>query len=114
MRLSFFQQILIRRHCTRSLSMKLGISESAVSQHLKVLKDANMIYDVKRGYHTLHLPSQEAIDFMAASFDQMRQASIDLDRDPKMCRCEFRQCAPEKTLVACHGDDTSSIPKDLP
>ena len=35
-RLTIFQQLLIRKHCTRSLSKKLGISEPAISQHLKI------------------------------------------------------------------------------
>jgi ArsR family transcriptional regulator len=114
MRLAIFQQILTRRHCTRSLAKILGITESAVSQHLKILKDADMIYDVKRGYHMLHLPSQEAMDFLALSFEQMRQASVDLDRDPKLCRCEFRQCPVGKSSAACRGDDMSSTQQDGP
>ena len=71
-----------------------------------------MIYGVKRGYHTLHLPSQEALDFLAASFEQMRQASIDLNRDPDMCQCEFRLCPPGKSAAACHDDEMSSKPID--
>ena len=35
MRLRIFKALLERKHCVRSLSKKLGISESAVSQHLK-------------------------------------------------------------------------------
>ena len=91
MRLAIFQQLLIRRHCTRSLSMKLGITESAVSQHLKVLRDAGMIYSAKYGYHTHHYPAQEALDYLEESFKQMCQASRALDRNPLVCQCEFRQ-----------------------
>ena len=35
-RLKIFQCLLERKHCVRSLSKKLGISESAVSQHMKI------------------------------------------------------------------------------
>ena len=40
MRLSIFLRLLERKHCVRSLSKKLGITESAVSQHMKVLREA--------------------------------------------------------------------------
>ena len=91
MRMAIFQQILARRHCTRSLSMKLGITESAVSQHIKVLRDAGLVYSVKYGFHTHHLPAQVALDFLAASIEEMRRASQALDRDGIACQCEFRQ-----------------------
>ena len=90
-RFTIFQQLLIRRHCTRSLSRKLGITEAAVSQHLRILWEAGMVYKEKYGYHMHYLPTQEAMDFLAASFEQMRQASLALNRDPLVCQCEFRQ-----------------------
>ena len=43
MRLKIFRCLLERKHCIRSLSKKLGISESAVSQHMKVMREANLI-----------------------------------------------------------------------
>ena len=90
-RLTIFQQLLVRKHCTRSLSKKLGISEPAISQHLKILYEAGMVYKEKYGYHMHYLPTQEAIDFLAASFEQMRQASLAVDRNPLICQCEFRK-----------------------
>ena len=90
-RLMIFQQLLIRKHCTRSLSKKLGISEPAISQHLKILYEAGMVYKEKYGYHMHYLPTQEAMDYLAASFEQMRQASLAVDRDPLVCQCEFRK-----------------------
>ncbi len=90
-RLTIFQQLLIRKHCTRSLSRKLGISEPAISQHLKILHEAGMVYKEKYGYHMHYLPTQEAMDFLAVSFEQMRQASLAVDRNPRGCQCEFRR-----------------------
>ena len=63
-RLTIFQQLLIRRHCTRSLSRKLGITEAAVSQHLKVLREAGLVYTERYGYHKHYLPAKEAIEFL--------------------------------------------------
>ena len=50
MRLKIYQALLERKHCVRSLSKKFGISESAISQHMKVMKDAGLVYGEKYGY----------------------------------------------------------------
>ena len=74
-RLKIYQSLLERKHCVRSLSKKLGISESAISQHLKLMKEAGLVYGEKYGYHTHYLPRQEAADFLAAQFAAMQAAS---------------------------------------
>ena len=94
-RLLIFQQLLIRKHCVRSLSKKLGITESAVSQHMKVLKEADMVYGERFGYHIHYLPKQEALDALSAAFSDMKQQSLELCRDPRICQCEFREEAQE-------------------
>ena len=90
-RLSIFQQILIRKHCVRSLSKKLGITESAISQHMKVLKEAGLVYGERYGYHIHYLPKQEALDELSKAFEQMKAQSLALCRDPQICQCEFRE-----------------------
>ncbi len=91
MRLKIYQALLGRKHCVRSLSQKLGISESAVSQHIKVMKDVGLVYGEKYGYHTHYLPSQEAIDYLAAQFEKMRAASAVVSCDAGVCQCEYRK-----------------------
>ena len=91
MRLKIFQALLERKHCVRSLSKKLGISESAVSQHMKVMKDAELVYGEKFGYHTHYLPLQEAVDFLAEELKKMQAASMLVDRDMTVCQCEYRK-----------------------
>lgn len=56
MRLKIYLALLERKHCVRSLSKKFCVSESAISQHLKVMKEANLVYGEKCGYHTHYLP----------------------------------------------------------
>ena len=90
-RLSIFQQILIRKHCVRSLSKKLGITESAISQHMKVLKEAGLVYGERYGYHIHYLPKQEALDELSKAFEQMKAQALTLCRDPQICQCEFRE-----------------------
>ena len=90
-RLKIYQALLERKHCVRSLSKKLGISESAISQHMKIMKDADLVYGEKFGYHTHYLPLQEAIDFLTDQFQKMQTASLTVDRDMTVCQCEYRK-----------------------
>lgn len=90
-RLSIFQLLLDRKHCVRSLSRKLGITESAVSQHMKVLKEAGLVYGERYGYHIHFLPAQEALDYLSSAFEQMQKQSMSLCRDSQGCQCEFRK-----------------------
>ena len=91
MRLKIYQAILERKHCVRSLSKKFGISESAISQHMKVMKDAGLVYGEKFGHHTHYLPVQDAVDFLTEQFEKMRSDSMTVDRDMTVCQCEYRR-----------------------
>ncbi len=90
-RLKIFMSLLERKHCVRSLSKKLGISESAISQHMKIMKDAGLVYGEKYGYHTHYLPVQDALDFLSFQFEKMKNDSLLIDRDMKSCNCEFKK-----------------------
>ena len=90
-RLKIYQALLERKHCVRSLSKKLGISESAISQHMKIMKDADLVYGEKFGYHTHYLPLQEAVDFLTEQFQKMQTASLTVARDMTVCQCEYRK-----------------------
>ena len=91
MRFKIFTCLLERKHCVRSLSKKLGISESAISQHLKVMKEADLVYGEKFGYHTHFLPKQESLDALVVLFSAMQSKSTELDREMSVCQCEFKK-----------------------
>ena len=62
-------ELLVRRsYCVRALSQLLEMSESAVSQHLKVLRDADLVEGVKYGYYTHYRVRRETL---AALRDQL-------------------------------------------
>lgn len=90
-RFMIFQLLLKRKHCVRSLSKAMGISESAVSQHMKVLRKADLVYGEKYGYHTHYLPKQETTDMLTDVFACMSERSRLLDRTCGVCNCEFRE-----------------------
>jgi ArsR family transcriptional regulator len=90
-RLFIFQQLLSRKHCVRSLSKKLGITESAISQHMKILKEAGLVYGERSGYHIHYLPKQEALDELCTAFSAMKLQSLKLCRNPQICQCKSRE-----------------------
>ena len=49
-RLLLLRLLLRRNCCVRALARQLDISEAAVSQHLKVLREAGLIFGEKCGY----------------------------------------------------------------
>ena len=89
-RLKIYQCLLERKHCVRSLSKKLGISESAISQHMKIMREAGLVCGQKYGYHTHYMPVQETVDSLSAMFIHMQEQSANLNRDISVCQCEFR------------------------
>jgi len=91
MRLKIFLKLLERKHCVRSLSKKLGITESAVSQHMKVLRETGLVYGERFGYHVHYFPDQEALDHLASFFCDLKEKSRILDRDPAVCNCEYKR-----------------------
>jgi ArsR family transcriptional regulator len=68
--------LLRRHHCSRSLAKSLGISESAVSQHMSVLKKAGLVTSFRHGYHIHYVINEDAIteiaDEMARWKEMMR------------------------------------------
>ncbi|MBQ7092938.1 MAG: winged helix-turn-helix transcriptional regulator [Clostridia bacterium] len=59
-------QILLRHSmCVRSLSKKLGITQAAVSQHIKVLREAGLLKGEKRGYFMHYEVDREILRALA-------------------------------------------------
>ena len=47
--------------CVNALAFRLGVTQPAVSQHLKVLKEAGLVTGEKRGYRAHYFVNQEAL-----------------------------------------------------
>ena len=90
-RLAILNALLERKHCVRSLSQKLGITESAVSQHLKRMREAGLVTCEHYGYHSHYYPSTEALELLEGTIHAMVQQSRSLDREQKSCQCEYKE-----------------------
>ena len=71
-----------------------SLSESAVSQHLKVLREAGLVYGVKKGYYTHYCLDKEALGQFIGELERIR----DTKRQP--CDGPFYGC-PESEYLRC-------------
>lgn len=83
-----------RGYCVKALANNTGLSESAVSQHLKILREAGLVYGMKRGYYTHYCVDKDTLGRLINELEQMRS----MQRDP--CDGPFYGC-PEAESVRC-------------
>ncbi|HRU06639.1 MAG TPA: metalloregulator ArsR/SmtB family transcription factor [Candidatus Brocadiia bacterium] len=50
-----------RELCVNALAMRLGVTQGAVSQHLRVLRDAGLVDGAKRGYFVHYRLNEKAL-----------------------------------------------------
>jgi ArsR family transcriptional regulator len=58
-RLRLLRLLLTQDLCGKALARRLGVTEAAVSQHLKILREAGLIRGEKRGYWTHYIVQKE-------------------------------------------------------
>jgi DNA-binding transcriptional ArsR family regulator len=70
-RMAIFQKLSAGPIAVNELARMLPVSRPAVSQHLKVLKDAGLVTDAKAGTRRLYQLDPEGVARLRAHFDQM-------------------------------------------
>lgn len=87
-----------RKICAKGISKHLGISEAAVSQHLKILKEAGIVIGEKLGYFVKYDIKEssllEIIKFIEQINDQKNLWDYSFDMDiPNDCKaaCKSNQ-----------------------
>jgi DNA-binding transcriptional ArsR family regulator len=70
-RLAIFQKLAAGPLAVNELARKMPVSRPAVSQHLKVLKDAGLVMDSREGTRRLYRLNPEGVARLRAHFDQM-------------------------------------------
>ena len=115
--------------CVGALARHLKISEAAVSQHLRYLREAGLVRGEKRGYWTHYTVEKERLHELAEQLKGLTELlpcteglcikkdnqTIDCNKEEgKMCDCKCQK--PEKLkgkpeectleqIKECHGDD---------
>lgn len=70
-RMAIFQKLAAGPIAVNELARKLPVTRPAVSQHLKVLKDAGLVTDTREGTRRLYQLNPEGVARLRAHFDQM-------------------------------------------
>jgi DNA-binding transcriptional ArsR family regulator len=70
-RMAIFQKLAHGPIAVNELARTLPVTRPAVSQHLKVLKDAGLVTDSKSGTRRLYQLNPEGVARLRAHFDQM-------------------------------------------
>jgi len=70
-RMAIFQKLADGPTAVNELARTLPVSRPAVSQHLRVLKDAGLVTDSKAGTRRLYRLNPEGVARLRAHFDQM-------------------------------------------
>ncbi|MDD2592120.1 MAG: metalloregulator ArsR/SmtB family transcription factor [Erysipelotrichaceae bacterium] len=77
--------LLEKDYCVSGLAYRLGISEAAVSQHIKILKEAKILYGEKRGYFMHYYVNHERLRSLIDEIDSLliikRKACIESEND---------------------------------
>jgi DNA-binding transcriptional ArsR family regulator len=70
-RMAIFQKLAAGPIAVNELAQAMPVSRPAVSQHLRVLKDAGLVTDSKAGTRRLYQLNPEGVARLRAHFDQM-------------------------------------------
>ena len=63
--------------CVNALTMKLDITQSAVSQHLRILRDAGLVIDEKRGYYVHYRVNEKTLEKWQQTLQEMFNVKSD-------------------------------------
>jgi ArsR family transcriptional regulator, arsenate/arsenite/antimonite-responsive transcriptional repressor len=128
-RFNLIKLLLTHDFCVGALAHRLGISEGAVSQHLKLLREAGIVKGEKRGYWTHYVVEKDKLNELAELLRELTHlpscpeglcikklnGKIDCQKEgAKMCDCKCQypeklkgkpeECTPEQ-IKECHGDE---------
>ncbi len=70
-RMAIFQKLAAGPLPVNQIASTLPVTRPAVSQHLKVLKDAGLVIDTRAGTRRLYQLNPEGVARLRAHFDQM-------------------------------------------
>ena len=89
-RLQIVQLLLQHRHCVRALARKLSISEAAVSQHLKILKDVGLLSGERKGHHMHYEVNRDMLYALSREIEmlsnmQQKECSEHMEQE---CHCK--------------------------
>ena len=87
--------LLQHNYCVRALSRKLELSESAISQHIKVLREAGLLIGVKKGYYMHYDVNRNTLHKLSSKIEELTEI------ERKVCNPEHVGCESSERKM-CH------------
>ncbi|HHU50433.1 MAG TPA: winged helix-turn-helix transcriptional regulator [Firmicutes bacterium] len=112
-RLNLVKLLLKHSYCVGALARRLGLTEAAVSQHLKVLREVGLLHGEKRGYFRHYEVNREKLRMLAAELQEL--AAVQREAGPSEeggCRLQKQGRGAthksqkewvQEACCACHG-----------
>ncbi|HCA28093.1 MAG TPA: ArsR family transcriptional regulator [Ruminococcaceae bacterium] len=101
-RMNILTLLLHHNYCGRALARKLDLSEAAISQHLKVLREAGLLIGEKRGYFMHYDVNRNVLHELATNIEQLAVIEREL------CTPEQGRCQPSER-GRCHVNKKDCI-----
>jgi ArsR family transcriptional regulator len=92
-RFKILRLLLQHNYCVRALSKRIGLSESAVSQHLKILKDAGLLAGEKKGYYMHYNVERDVLTELASEIKELAALQR---KDCDLHEKEKEECKPSE------------------
>ena len=83
-RMKIVEMLLRHNMCVRSIANKLGITQAAVSQHVRVLREAGLVSGEKRGYFMHYEVNRMALKSLADHLADLAQVKKSGEHS---CKC---------------------------
>ncbi|ACB84573.1 transcriptional regulator, ArsR family [Natranaerobius thermophilus JW/NM-WN-LF] len=74
-RFKIIELLISHDYCVGALANNLGLTKAAVSQHLKVLRQAGIVWGEKRGYFTHYTVNKEVLKELSELFFELHKQS---------------------------------------
>lgn len=103
-RMKILTLLLQHNYCVRALARKLSLSEAAISQHLKILRDAGLLTGEKRGYFMHYDVNRIILHELAANIEQLAVIEREICNpenggchisEQERCHVQKQNCSPE-------------------
>ena len=112
-RMNILTLLLRRNYCVRALANELGLTEATISQHLKVLREAGLLAEEKRGYFMHYDVERPVLNELAKEIEAL--ASIEREtchvQKHGNCpaagkqHCQRKGRCDEEVKEFCHGGE---------
>ena len=95
-----------RALCVNALATRLGVTQGAVSQHLRVMRDARLVIDEKRGFYVHYRLNEQTLAAWREAIDQL----LDPTHQVSQKRKELNHVQPGKGMLPEAGKPEGRAP----